>query len=330
MWFRDSSFARVTQVNVIGRPPASRSASALRSSRRRGRCRHCTSVATCSPTRWRHIPVAGLKVRATSRTSCRSRCSSTGRSRRWRSTAGVSPCPAAASSSAASRREPTTSRTRRLDPGRRSRQRPPPRDALAIAAAAPRRSSIAASDSPGARRPDPRPPGRSAADLRDPGGAVDKWAAAARVLAEPEAAGATYLDLRVVGRVAAGGLGRRVSQNTPPMTNAQPQRAENSPTLNNYLRVDIMQRSLPRLPVDIREGNPRNVRQSAPSTSVPKHSTISRGPDGTLMEAGSYLAVIKVVGVGGGGTNAVNRMIDAGLSRRGVHRRATPTPRRSR
>src|SRR5512132_1309948 len=32
------------------------------------------------------------------------------------------------------------------------------------------------------------------------------------------------------------------------------------------------------------------------------------------MEAGSYLAVIKVVGVGGGGTNAVNRMIDAWLS----------------
>jgi cell division protein FtsZ len=32
------------------------------------------------------------------------------------------------------------------------------------------------------------------------------------------------------------------------------------------------------------------------------------------VEAGTYLAVIKVVGVGGGGTNAVNRMIDAGLS----------------
>ena len=31
------------------------------------------------------------------------------------------------------------------------------------------------------------------------------------------------------------------------------------------------------------------------------------------MESGSYLAVIKVVGVGGGGTNAVNRMVDAGL-----------------
>src|SRR5438270_7578358 len=31
-------------------------------------------------------------------------------------------------------------------------------------------------------------------------------------------------------------------------------------------------------------------------------------------DAGNYLAVIKVVGVGGGGTNAVNRMVDAGLS----------------
>ena len=32
------------------------------------------------------------------------------------------------------------------------------------------------------------------------------------------------------------------------------------------------------------------------------------------MVESSYLAVIKVVGVGGGGTNAVNRMVDAGLS----------------
>jgi cell division protein FtsZ len=33
-----------------------------------------------------------------------------------------------------------------------------------------------------------------------------------------------------------------------------------------------------------------------------------------MRESGNYLAVIKVVGVGGGGTNAVNRMVDAGLS----------------
>lgn len=41
-----------------------------------------------------------------------------------------------------------------------------------------------------------------------------KWAGAARVLAEPSAAGATYLDLRVPGRVAAGGLGP-VAQEQP-------------------------------------------------------------------------------------------------------------------
>ena len=32
--------------------------------------------------------------------------------------------------------------------------------------------------------------------------------------------------------------------------------------------------------------------------------------------SGGYLAVIKVVGIGGGGVNAVNRMVDAGI--RGV------------
>src|SRR2546425_9059121 len=31
------------------------------------------------------------------------------------------------------------------------------------------------------------------------------------------------------------------------------------------------------------------------------------------MESSRYLAVIKVIGIGGGGTNAVSRMVDAGL-----------------
>jgi cell division protein FtsQ len=44
-----------------------------------------------------------------------------------------------------------------------------------------------------------------------------KWIAAARVLAEPSAAGATYLDLRVPGRVAAGGLAP-IPQATPTAT----------------------------------------------------------------------------------------------------------------
>src|SRR6202165_2670627 len=42
-----------------------------------------------------------------------------------------------------------------------------------------------------------------------------------------------------------------------------------------------------------------------------------------MESSGSYLAVIKVVGVGGGGTNAVSRMVDAGL--RGVEFIATNT-----
>jgi cell division protein FtsZ len=33
-----------------------------------------------------------------------------------------------------------------------------------------------------------------------------------------------------------------------------------------------------------------------------------------MSQTGNYLAVIKVVGVGGGGTNAVNRMVAAGLA----------------
>lgn len=63
--------------------------------------------------------------------------------------------------------------------------------------------------------------------------AAGKWAAAARVLAEPDAAGATYLDLRIPERVAAGGLGSATE--TEPDTDAQtnPQlQVENSPTLN--------------------------------------------------------------------------------------------------
>ena len=45
-------------------------------------------------------------------------------------------------------------------------------------------------------------------------------------------------------------------------------------------------------------------------------NAISRVGHSLMESSGSYLAVIKVVGVGGGGTNAVNRMVDAGL--RGV------------
>src|SRR5256886_5742746 len=39
-----------------------------------------------------------------------------------------------------------------------------------------------------------------------------------------------------------------------------------------------------------------------------------RAPLSVRDQTGNFLAVIKVVGIGGGGTNAVNRMVDAGLS----------------
>src|SRR6476620_4674791 len=59
----------------------------------------------------------------------------------------------------------------------------------------------------------------------------------------------------------------------------------------------------------------RTVHRAGGTRACAKLSTLPRGSDRNFkhMESGSYLAVIKVVGVGGGGTNAVNRMVDAGL-----------------
>src|SRR5437763_14380046 len=49
-------------------------------------------------------------------------------------------------------------------------------------------------------------------------------------------------------------------------------------------------------------------RVSAASRSAPEHRRI-----GMMQAPANYLAVIKVIGIGGGGVNAVNRMIEAGL-----------------
>jgi cell division protein FtsQ len=66
-----------------------------------------------------------------------------------------------------------------------------------------------------------------------------KWMATARVLAEPSAAGAVYLDVRVPDRVAAGGLGQVPEQDDDPLAlNPQGQQlnpqlqAEEAPSLN--------------------------------------------------------------------------------------------------
>lgn len=58
--------------------------------------------------------------------------------------------------------------------------------------------------------------------------AAGKWVAAARVLAAPSSAGATYLDLRVPGRVAAGGLAPVVAED--PQGDAVDSSAQPTPT----------------------------------------------------------------------------------------------------
>ena len=88
--------------------------------------------------------------------------------------------------------------------------------------------------------------------------------------------------------------------------------------LLHFLRVGGSARWVARgrLGVDIRFGPCLCGPPSDKDGGLTKPSTLTRGSDGTSHMESSYLAVIKVVGVGGGGTNAVNRMVDAGL--RGV------------
>ena len=72
-----------------------------------------------------------------------------------------------------------------------------------------------------------------------------------------------------------------------------------------------------RMAPDAHRGVPVRDTDSSPSTRRRRLSVPREGESVAMRETGgSYLAVIKVVGVGGGGTNAVNRMVDSGL--RGV------------
>src|SRR3989440_7199028 len=58
----------------------------------------------------------------------------------------------------------------------------------------------------------------------------------------------------------------------------------------------------------------RTLRRRMGASSRRSSKASGRGILSVRDQSGNYLAVIKVVGVGGGGTNAVNRMVDAGLS----------------
>ena len=223
MWFRDSSFARVTQVNVIGATTSEqeRVRAALESAAREMSTLHVkrnvlTDAVASYPS------VAGLKVQSDFPHKLsievlehRPVAALEIDGRR----VPVSGGGVVLNGVHAADDLPSIQHGSTPPDGRVSDRRT--RDALAIAAAAPQ-ALLARSE-----RLTWGDDGLTL-DLRDgpplifgtPDGAADKWAAAARVLAEPDVAGATYLDLRVVGRVAAGGLGP-VPQNTPD-ENAQP------------------------------------------------------------------------------------------------------------
>src|SRR3954469_439689 len=67
-------------------------------------------------------------------------------------------------------------------------------------------------------------------------------------------------------------------------------------------------------------GVDRRLNRAYPAGPVGLRYGRASGRDGLRVgmsmrdQTGNYLALIKVVGVGGGGSNAVNRMVDAGLS----------------
>src|SRR4051812_49840287 len=74
-----------------------------------------------------------------------------------------------------------------------------------------------------------------------------------------------------------------------------------------------------------RSRNGHRIRTTAFSPGSPGHST--RGAEVAVMDSPqNYLAVIKVVGIGGGGVNAVNRMIEGGLRGGGVIAIKTDAP----
>src|ERR1700712_5619638 len=58
----------------------------------------------------------------------------------------------------------------------------------------------------------------------------------------------------------------------------------------------------------------RTSAQDSPILHYSLRSSLRSSPIELRDRSGNYLAVIKVVGVGGGGTNAVNRMVDAALT----------------
>ena len=150
--------------------------------------------------------------------------------------------------------------------------------------------------------------------------AAEKWAAAAAVLADPKLDALTYVDVRVPERPAAGGAAKR---------RADRRASSLGRDFRNYVNPRFEDRGLSGCMIPCRVRRRRLTHparcptvaltsrlQSAENTQLllqPRTVTQGSTQEREKMVESSYLAVIKVVGAGGGGTNAVSRMVDAGL-----------------
>ena len=93
---------------------------------------------------------------------------------------------------------------------------------------------------------------------------------------------------------------------------APPEPAPESPTLEQALAAPEPVPAPAPTPATAAAAAPARESREAPAgRPVDPSPRVTRAP---RTESSAYLAVIRVVGVGGGGLNAVNRMIDAGIS----------------
>jgi cell division protein FtsZ len=137
---------------------------------------------------------------------------------------------------------------------------------------------------------------------------------AAQRQAERERTGQETADAPTVEHAAPERANSRSSEPARP-TEREPERAE-APSSESST-VDVTPAPSAPAPTEHREperASPAPVQSYDPAPAARMAETAPRFHRAPRPESAAYLAVIRVVGVGGGGLNAVNRMIEAGIS----------------
>jgi cell division protein FtsZ len=138
---------------------------------------------------------------------------------------------------------------------------------------------------------------------------------AAQRQAERERAGEATADAPTVEH-AAPEHGNTSSPEPPAPVEREPERAE-TPSSESASAEVSPPPDAPMPPMEQQEPerlSPAPVRSYEPAPAARMAETAPRIHRAPRPESAAYLAVIRVVGVGGGGLNAVNRMIEAGIS----------------